>query len=317
MVGILWISGSSLPTTIADSGGGIHVDVDPPQWTYTGTANLSAVEWEVGGSFNAAWDLTDQFPNKYTLFWNQSGSNTTYTSGDWTTSVSGTYNPALSDVGNIIFFNLYANDTQGNTNSSIVLFSVINTNPPTIQITQPTNRTYTDPTIEITLTSPSYDAAIYQWALYWGNGTLKEGNVTWITTVERTLDDGTYSLRGFVNDTAGLEASAIVCFTMAAEVLLQGGQSGYSPDTPEELEAEYGLPTEVKARGSIPIIIAGAGLFFIVWYIMEKRDKEQSPTAVRNAYKDAKDTKKQEAAFNSFWRYYDNNKKKKKKRRNI
>lgn len=205
-----------------DPPGGVLVDNAAPQWIYTGTTNNTDMEWEIGGAFTASWDITEDNPNYYFLYWNQTGSNTTYAEGSYTTTISGAYDPTLSDVSNTIYFNLKLNDTIGQTNSSIVYFSVVNTNPPTVQINRPENTTYTGGLIEIWLSSNSLDLAVLWWALYYANDTLREGNVTWTETVTRELPAGQYYLVGYCNDTAAYEDSETVWFTLSSAVVVGG-----------------------------------------------------------------------------------------------
>lgn len=202
----------------------VTVDDGPPQWTYGGDTNNTQVEFEVGGAFTANWTLTDDLPDYYFIYWNQTGANTTRAENNWSDgeTVESSYDPVYSDVGNTLFFQVAFNDTVGNWNSSLVYFDVVNTNPPTVSVDSPTNTTYTTSTIDITLSSASVDLALLWFSLYYINDTAIEENTTWTETVQRSLAVGQYYLIGYCNDTAGLEDSETVYFTVSTEVPTQG-----------------------------------------------------------------------------------------------
>lgn len=243
--------------------GGVQVDNTPPQLSYTGTTNNSALEWELDGAFTASWDIVDNNPNFFFIYWNQSGSNTTYSSGSYTDAVSGNYDPGVSDINNIIFFQLWCNDTIGYSNSSIVLFSVVNTNPPTLMINRPENTTYGSLNIEIWISSISLDLAVLWWAIFYENGTLLEGNVTWTQTVTRSMENGQYSLRGYCNDTAGIETDEIVYFTV--KLGATGGPAGPRPDEPPVVPP-FDL-SSVRAQVIVPqLFLSGLILAAIIWF---------------------------------------------------
>jgi len=258
-----------------DPPGGVLVDNAQPQWGYVGTANNSAIEWEIGGVFYATWSITEENPEYYYLWWNQTGTNQTYTEGSYSDTISGNYDPALSDVGNIIFFQMWCNDSVGFSNSSIVFFSVTNTNPPTVEINRPENITYATGTVEIWIRSPNLDLALLWWSLYYGNESLMEGNVTWVETVTRELENGQYYLRAFCNDTAGLEDpdGAILYFTIATAVTLINGGSGAEEDMPE-------APITVGAvslQMMLPqLFLSGVFLGSIIYYFGGYNQREES-----------------------------------------
>lgn len=213
--GTLFVTFCAVPILGDDNTGFVTVDSGSPQWTYTGDANNTQVEWEIDGAFTANWTMNDDFPDTYVIYWNQTGSNTTRTSGAYVDGqeASTSYDPVLSDVGNVIFFQLWLNDTFGFSNTSIVFFSVVNTNPPTVGITNPQNDTYTGD-VPITLTNSSEDADTCWYAIYYTNDSLHTGNTTWTESVDVSLPTATYYLVAYLNDTAGNEDSETVYFTV-------------------------------------------------------------------------------------------------------
>jgi hypothetical protein len=116
--------------------------------------------------------------------------------------------------------NLHVNNTAGLSNSSIIYFTITNTNAPTVSITNPTNITYDSTTIPVALSSTSADADKYWYEIYFTNGTLKTANTTWTVAVDVTLLSAAYYLNAYMNDTAGLEDSAVVYFTVSVTVAI-------------------------------------------------------------------------------------------------
>lgn len=197
-----------------------------PQVSYTGRTNNTDIEWETGGSITVSWSVTESAPDAYILYWNQTGSNTTRSTGAYAGSVSNSYNPPLADVGNLIWFQLVVNDTCGETGSrSVVYFTITNTAAPTVSITSPTNTTYTG-NITVTLSCSNEDVDTLWYELYYTNGTQHTANTTWTISVELSLADASYYLIGYANDTASLEDSETVYFTISA-ALPPSGSTGY------------------------------------------------------------------------------------------
>jgi len=194
----------------------VYFDIlsDTPQWAYTGDINNTDWEWETQGVFTASWDITENSPDKYVVFSNHSGANTTYASGSYTTSVNVNFDPNLNNVSNTVFLQLYVNDTCSNSNTSIVFLTVVNTSPPTISISSPENTTYTG-NVTITLESTSQDQDQFWYAIYYADDTPHTGNTTWTETIEISLDPTIYYLVGYMNDSAGLEDSSTVYFTIS------------------------------------------------------------------------------------------------------
>lgn len=259
----------------------VQVDNTAPQLTYTGTTNNTDVEFETGGTFTAAWTVNESNPDWYILYWNQTGSNATYGSGSYTDgeSLSGAYDPGYADVGNLIFFQLFVNDTLAHTNSSIVYFTVTNTAAPTVIINRPENATYSGGQIEVWLASNNVDLAVLWWALYYSNDTLLEGNVTWTETVSRTLSNGQYYLIGYCNDTAGLEDNETVYFTLAAGAIV-GGSGGVGIQTTpltDQVQIDLNPPTQIQFAGWLPQIIVGGVIVGGVYYVVEGYGRTMTP----------------------------------------
>jgi hypothetical protein len=101
----------------------------------------------------------------------------------------------------------YGNDSAGNEAHTNVSFT-IDTTPPTIVIDSPHPLIYATGTISIDLSGD----AIHYW--YYIEG-VDSQNQTWTPVgVSRTLDDGTYTLHAFGNDTVGNIAHSTVTFTL-------------------------------------------------------------------------------------------------------
>ncbi len=265
----------------------VYFDIinDAPQLTYTGTANSSVLEWESGGAFTASWTVSEDSPHLYFLFWNQTGSNTTWQSGTYTSSVSKAYDPTLSDVGNTIWIQLVLNDTCGESATETYFFSVTNTDAPTVTINTPANTTYISQQIEIWISSSNGDLDVLWWSLFYNNGTLYEGNVTWTETVTRTLVDGTYYLTAFANDTASLEGSTTTYFTMAESVLVEGGQGTQNTDGIDDPNN----PNRIGRLGSVNnlgtnLFIVGLflGLLYVIYWLFYKQKPDEDENYERS-----------------------------------
>jgi parallel beta-helix repeat protein len=89
----------------------------------------------------------------------------------------------------------YGNDTAGNIGYSFVSFN-IDITPPQILILSPLAQTYGVSTITISLSGD----AQYYW--YYIEG-IDSQNQTWITSVQRSLINGSYTLHAYGNDTVG------------------------------------------------------------------------------------------------------------------
>lgn len=100
----------------------------------------------------------------------------------------------------------YGNNSIGNITYVAVSFT-IDTIPPSVTITSPTNRTYTAGKITVDL---SGDAIHYWYQI----GGIDKANQTWTQTVTRNLENGTYTLHVYGNDTAGNEIYSNITFTI-------------------------------------------------------------------------------------------------------
>jgi hypothetical protein len=256
--------------------GGILVDDVPPQLDYVGDANNTDIEWELDGAFTAIWDIVEDNPDFHFIFWNQSGVNSTYSLGSYTTQLTALYDPGVADVGNTIYFQLKCNDTQGFLNSSIVFFSVVNTNPPTVTVQSPENITYTTESVLVTLACPNGDLDTLWFSLYYTDGTPIEENTTWTSSVSRELDQNErYYIIGYANDSAGLEASPdTVYFTMGIAVAVGGQVPATAPVPPGE-EALPPVFRPSTARRSLPFIFTAFAFVAGGYWYIEKAPRER------------------------------------------
>jgi hypothetical protein len=109
------------------------------------------------------------------------------------------------DDGSYILY-AYGNDTVGNEVRTSVKFT-IDTIPPSITIDSPTTMAYPTDTITIDL---SGDAAHYWYYIAGVDGDKQ----IWVSTTQRSLSDGSYTLHAYGNDSAGNEAHTSVNFTI-------------------------------------------------------------------------------------------------------
>ncbi|MFX1283730.1 MAG: Ig-like domain-containing protein, partial [Promethearchaeota archaeon] len=119
-----------------------------------------------------------------------------------------TWTPAAQrslDDGSYIL-HAYGKDSAGNEGHTSVTFT-IDTTPPTVTIDSPTKTTYATDTITVTL---SGDATHY-WYYIAGVDIV---NQTWTTAFQRSLDDRSYTLHAYGNDSVGNEAHTSVTFTI-------------------------------------------------------------------------------------------------------
>lgn len=267
MTSVFWGLNSLSTGTARQPSGGIRIDTEPPQLNYVGDTNGTDIEWELDGAFTAIWNIVEDNPDFHYIFWNQSGVNSTYSLGGYTTQLTATYDPGVADVGNTIYFQLRCNDTNSYTNSSIVFFSVTNTNPPTVDVQSPENTTYITESVSITLASPNGDLHTFWFSLYYTDGTPIEVNTTWTSPVSRPLDQNEgYYVIGYANDSVGLEATPDTVYFIMAVGVAPGGQSPSTVTT----SAGDNLPDIFKpstARRSLPFIFLlmaflGAGYWY-------------------------------------------------------
>ena len=104
-------------------------DVDPPTFVYDypGTATENYTQVPCFTAILTNWSITDASADTYEIYCNETGSNQTVASGAY---VSGEYysytidNDNVSNAGNWIYAQIWANDTGGYTNASIVYFNI-------------------------------------------------------------------------------------------------------------------------------------------------------------------------------------------------
>jgi hypothetical protein len=113
-------------------------------------------------------------------------SNITWTANYDRTLVDGSYT-----------LHAYGNDTVGNEQHVTATFTV-DTTPPTVNIDSPTTTTYAISTITVTL---SGDATHYWYCIQ----DIDSSNITWKISGDRTLNDGTYTLHAYGNDSVSNE----------------------------------------------------------------------------------------------------------------
>lgn len=106
-------------------------DADPPLFTYdypaTATENNSDVACFTAIVVNWSIDDVGDNPSYYHIYSNETGSNSSRASGVYTDGSYKSYqfnNANTTNVGSILFFQCWANDTGGNSNSSIVYFNI-------------------------------------------------------------------------------------------------------------------------------------------------------------------------------------------------
>jgi len=104
-------------------------DTDPPTFVYDypGSATENYTQVPCWTSILANWSITDASADTYEIYCNETGSNQTVASGSY---ISGDYysytidNDNISNVGSWIYAQVWANDTGGYTNTSIVYFNI-------------------------------------------------------------------------------------------------------------------------------------------------------------------------------------------------
>lgn len=159
----------------------------PTATTYT--TNVSELNFTAtDDNLDSCWYSTD-------------GGTTNSTSNDCSSNFTGITSTEGSNT-----WNLYINDTFGNSNSASVTFSK-DTISPFIEIVSPTstNKIYSTQLINITATDDNLDTINYEF-----NGT----NFTYTTPLNVEFADGTYNLIAYVNDTFGNSNSTNVTFNI-------------------------------------------------------------------------------------------------------
>jgi hypothetical protein len=106
---------------------------------------------------------------------------------------------------------VYGNNSIGNETHVSVTFT-IDTLPPTIAVISPTNSTITSGTFTIDL----FGDADHYWYYIQALPDIPDGfdNQTWASAIEDYLENGTYILHAYGNDSAGNEAQVSVIFTI-------------------------------------------------------------------------------------------------------
>jgi parallel beta-helix repeat protein len=160
------------------------------------------ITYEAGTTgHNITWHPRDDNPDSHVIYQEGTALNwSVWSGGDISQEIDGlvvgTYN-----------FTLMVNDTVGHVTSDTVWVTVVDTTPPILNIASPTNRTYTFPTITVTLSG----GANHYW--YYIDG-VDTTNQSWTSSEARTLENGMYTLHAYANDSFGNEASSQVTFTI-------------------------------------------------------------------------------------------------------
>ncbi|MFQ5980941.1 MAG: right-handed parallel beta-helix repeat-containing protein [Candidatus Heimdallarchaeota archaeon] len=133
-----------------------------------------------------------------------------YIAGEDSTNQTWTANISRSGLSDGTYtLHAYGNDSAGNEAHTSVTFT-IDTIPPTVTITSPSNIIYVSNTIWVNFTG---DATNYWYYIAGIDGT----NQTWTTNVTRSgLSDGTYTLHAYGNDSAGNVAHSSIGFSINA-----------------------------------------------------------------------------------------------------
>ncbi|MFX1249525.1 MAG: S8 family serine peptidase [Promethearchaeota archaeon] len=155
----------------------------------------------------------------------------------------------LSD--GIYSLHTFGNDSVGNVAHTSVIFT-IDTTPPTVNIDSPVSITYSTSSVTVTL---SGDANNY-WYFIHG---LDSYNLTWTTSVDRTLSDNTYILNAYGNDSVGNEQHVAITLTIDT--------------TPPTVNIDLPIPTAYSAN-TITVIISGDAINY--WYIIDTLDSSNN-----------------------------------------
>jgi parallel beta-helix repeat protein len=207
------------------------VDVTNQTWTANigraladGTYTLNAYGNDSAG--NEGWTAVtftiDTTPPSVTIL---SPMNITYTTNTITISLSGnaahywywigpvdtTDQPWTGNVNRVLPDGTYGvfaygNDSVGNVNSTIVVFT-IDTTEPTVTIESPASTTYASDIVTVALSGD----AIHYWYFIEG---VDPANQSWTANINRSLADGTYTLNAYGNDSVGNEGWMAVTFTI-------------------------------------------------------------------------------------------------------
>ena len=204
------------------------IDNDNDTWTTAVTRSIINGTFTLHAYGNDSVDNTAHISIQFTInttfaaVYIDSPKNTSYSTNNITIELSGdaehywyhiwetnqTWSSTISMIFNDGPYTLhaYGNNSIGNVTYVTVSFT-IDTEPPSVAITSPTNRTYTAGRIMIDL---SGDATHY-WYKIDGYDTV---NQTWTQTTTLSLTNGTYVLHVYGNDTAGNEAYTNLTFTI-------------------------------------------------------------------------------------------------------
>ncbi|MFQ5980221.1 MAG: ethylbenzene dehydrogenase-related protein [Candidatus Heimdallarchaeota archaeon] len=184
---------------INHSAHGFITDRFPP--TIDSPPDVAYGERTIGN--NITWHPVDENPANYTIYQNDSIA----ASGPWdNSSISISLDNLTLGIYN---YTLVARDIYDQWAADTVWVTILDVTPPLVTIESPSNVTYTKPTITINL---SGDAVQFWYNL---EGTSQPQNFSWTTSIEETnLQNGTYTLNAYGNDSAGNEAHAAVTFTV-------------------------------------------------------------------------------------------------------
>ncbi|MBI3334528.1 hypothetical protein HYZ97_03505, partial [Candidatus Pacearchaeota archaeon] len=155
------------------------------------------------------------FPLIFNVSLNENGSRVWYTLDAWATNVSmsstdnrnyNASNTSISDGSYV--FRVFANDTSNNVNSSAsVAFSVDRTLP-LINVTAPTNISYSNATIQVNFSASDSNSINTRWFM---NDT---GNTTYTGVTSQQASEGSHIWRFYANDSNGNANSTSVTFSV-------------------------------------------------------------------------------------------------------
>lgn len=140
-------------------------------------------------------------------------------SGDTNISTSCSSGVALTSVEGSNTWAVYANDTYGNENHSIVVFTV-DTIAPEISVVSPFSTTYTSSSIPLNVTT---NEASVSWKYSLDFGLT---NTSFVPNSTISLGDGDYNLTVYVKDTAGNENYTLVSFSVSLPKSSSSGGGG-------------------------------------------------------------------------------------------
>ncbi|MEK6978367.1 MAG: Ig-like domain-containing protein, partial [Candidatus Hydrothermarchaeota archaeon] len=177
----------------------VSVDTTPPTVTVTSPTNATYASTNTSLNVSA---------NEAISVWQYSlngAANVSFTPNTTLTAAEGANTIAVT-----------ANDTSGNRNTTTVYFTV-DTTPPTVQITSPTNTTYASTSVWANVTLNEPGSSVIAQLDSTTNYTLTNTTGNWNYQLT-SLANGAHSVRIFANDSLGnMNNSQVVYFTVSVD----------------------------------------------------------------------------------------------------